>query len=120
MLIPTLEHMKRYYMVATMCDPTLKDMQWPGCCKEDADQAKDWFVQEFTALWDKETKLERAMKAAAAEKSDQSEVGITTHAAIAITSKAWNPLWQPQTSFKRLWKKSNRLVTVTQQIETGR
>ena len=45
------EALKRYYMIATICDPRQKALRFPGLTSYERLCAREWFVSEYHALW---------------------------------------------------------------------
>ena len=47
------EQLKRFYFIATICDPRQKGLCFPGVSDDERRTAHDWFTAEFCSLWDK-------------------------------------------------------------------
>lgn len=43
--------LKRFYFIATLCDPRQKGLTFPGVSEEERTTAHAWFVAEYDSLW---------------------------------------------------------------------
>ncbi|KAL1514954.1 hypothetical protein AB1Y20_004030 [Prymnesium parvum] len=42
---------KRFYMIATICDPRQKALRFPGISGNDRESGHEWFEAEYLSLW---------------------------------------------------------------------
>ena len=49
------EPLKRFYSIATVCDPHMKGLLFPGVSDAERHQAHEWFEAEYDSLWDPST-----------------------------------------------------------------
>eukprot|EP00966_Prymnesium_polylepis_P149396 3451798-Prymnesium_polylepis.1 len=47
------ESPKRFYFIATVCDPRQKGLLFPGVSADERATALEWFQAEFDSLWNK-------------------------------------------------------------------
>ena len=45
------ENLKRFYMIATICDPRQKSLRFPGVTTVGRAQAREWFAAEYVSHW---------------------------------------------------------------------
>jgi hypothetical protein len=43
--------LKRFYFIATICDPRQKGLTFPGVSQEERLEANEWFEAEYDSLW---------------------------------------------------------------------
>lgn len=64
---------KRFYMIATVCDPRQKALRFPGISGNDRETAQDWFEAEYLSLWaakDPACAPQRSQRAAGTTRED--------------------------------------------------
>ncbi len=43
--------LKRFYCIATICDPRQQGLTFPGVSQEERLEANEWFEAEYDSLW---------------------------------------------------------------------
>ncbi|KAL1504112.1 hypothetical protein AB1Y20_010522 [Prymnesium parvum] len=54
------DQLRKFYCVATLCDPRHKSLHFPGMTANEKVEAREWFVAEFDSLWSSRNEFDGA------------------------------------------------------------